>query len=282
VGSRPLSTWETNGSVSAITRVRNRVYIGGSFSYVGPYTGYGVPLSEASGKALMRFAKIDDGDVFAAVSDGAGGYYVGGWFTAVGGVARSGLAHIRADGRVDRGWSADLGGSLATLGYTPSVRALALSGSTLYVGGEFSSIGGQPRESIAALDATTGRVSAWNPGGSGGGVYALAVSGQAVYAGGYFDAIGGQPRYHLAALDATTGLATGWNPDPDGTVLALAVSRSTVYAGGDFSDVGGETRYCIAGVDVSTGAATSWNPGCQGDGPIACPSSTSRLCGGGA
>jgi hypothetical protein len=47
------------------------------------------------------------------------------------------------------------------------VQALAVSGSTVYVGGQFNSIGGQSRSNIAALDVTTGLVTAWNPGADG-------------------------------------------------------------------------------------------------------------------
>jgi hypothetical protein len=43
------------------------------------------------------------------------------------------------------------------------VIALAVSGSTVYAGGNFTSIGGQGRGGIAALDPTTGLATAWNP-----------------------------------------------------------------------------------------------------------------------
>ena len=38
----------------------------------------------------------------------------------------------------------------------PGVRALAVSGSTVYVGGEFTQVGGVSRSHLAAIDATTG------------------------------------------------------------------------------------------------------------------------------
>ena len=43
------------------------------------------------------------------------------------------------------------------------VYALAVTGSTVYAGGNFSAIGGQARNHIAALDATTGAATSWNP-----------------------------------------------------------------------------------------------------------------------
>ena len=100
----------------------------------------------------------------------------------------------------------------------------------MYAGGQFTSVGGQTRNRIAALAATTGTPTTWNP-NAGGIVRALAVSGWTTYAGGEFTTIGGQTRNWLAALDSA-GAATTWNPNVSGTIRALAVSDSTVYTGG--------------------------------------------------
>ena len=136
-----------------------------------------------------------------------------------------------------------------------TVRALAVSGSTVYAGGQFSSIGGRARNLIAALRVMTGRATAWNPNATGfagySGVYALAVTGSTVYAGGNFSSIGGVVRNNIAALDARTGETTAWNPSAGWDVVALAVSRSTIYAGGNFSSIGGVVRDNIAALDVS-------------------------------
>src|SRR4029079_2029977 len=89
--------------------------------------------------------------------------------------------------------------------WNPSANArvytLALNGTTLYAGGEFTRIGGPTRNYIATLHTTTGAALSWNPNASLT-VWSIAVSGDRVIAGGEFATIGGQVRNGIAALDA--------------------------------------------------------------------------------
>src|SRR5436309_487649 len=202
----------TDGTVHAVALSGNTLYIGGEFGRVGPSTGGGIPIDKASGTPASGFPKVL-GSVIAVASDGAGGWYIGGGFTTVGGMPRSNLAHILADNTVSP-WDPSVSGVVATL---------VVNRTTVYAGGVFSSIGGQARNYLAALDATTGLAPTWDP-NPDGQVNALAVDGTTVYAGGYFTSIGGQARNDLAALDAATGLATAWNPAP------LAGSHLTTVA----------------------------------------------------
>jgi hypothetical protein len=251
--------WVTNGPVNAVATSGSTIYLGGAFTQVGPATGSGVAIDASTGAALLPYASIA-GVVRSVAPDGSGGWYIGGTFTAVQGQPRGGLARLDASGNL-ASWNPNASGGTPT-----SVSALVVSGSTVYVGGSFSSIGGQARNHIAALDATTGTATGWNPNASSFGpgvtVFALAVSGGTVYAGGVFTSIGGQSRNHIAALDAVTGAATGWDPNPNGFVVsALAASGATVYAAGQFSSMGGQARNFLAALDAATGTATNWNPG---------------------
>src|SRR3989344_4293228 len=92
--------------VDAVLTTDSYVYVGGDFGYVGPDTGPGAPVDVASGQVSSTFPKVG-GDynyqkkVSVAVSDGQGGWYIGGDFTNVESYPISKLAHIRGDGTVD-------------------------------------------------------------------------------------------------------------------------------------------------------------------------------------
>ena len=268
VSSVPQTGWVTDGPVNAVARSADQIFLGGSFSYVGPRTGPWVALSASSGAVDAAMPQVAGGSaqVYATVADGAGGFYLGGNFTHVGGLARNNVAHIRSDGTVDPAWDPNANGD---------VNALAVSGSTVYLGGLFNGAnainGSVTRNRAAAVDATTGVATTWNPNVSGV-VMALAVSGSTVYLGGNFsgaNAINGSlTRNRAAAVDATTGVATAWNPNANGDVNALAVSDSTVYLGGSFNGAnainGSLTRNRLTAVDATTGVATAWDPNARG------------------
>jgi len=245
--------WSTNGKVTAIVRSGQTVYLGGSFTGIGPVTGSGATLHTGTGR-LVRVppAKIT-GLVRSSVPDGKGGWYVGGSITGVGARVRTGLAHILPDGSLDADWNAVITGTEVT------VNALALVHNTLYVGGSFSTVGGQNRNNLVALDAATGQITPWNP-NAGASVNALALAGNTIYVAGHFTVVGGQVRKHLAAVDAATGAVRAWNPSPDYAVSNVVVWQSTVYVTGFFTNIGGQARSRLAAVDAVTGLATAWNP----------------------
>src|SRR5262249_11377974 len=77
----------TNGQVNAQFVRGNPLYIGGTFNFVGPVTGSGVPVDTSTAAPAAGYPRVN-GTVMAVVPDGSGGWYIGGQFTAVGASAR--------------------------------------------------------------------------------------------------------------------------------------------------------------------------------------------------
>ena len=256
---------ELNGPVWATAvGADGTTYVGGQFTAYGPRTGGGAVLAATGTGALNRQFPAVMGEVWTAVPDGVGGWYIGGSFSQVAGVNRNHLAHITGTGALDMNWNPGVNGG---------VTALAVSGSTIYAGGQFSGAGGgdgsqETRNYLAAFDGS-GAVLPWNPGASSY-VLTLAVSGSTVYAGGYFTGVGGgdgsqATRNYLAAFDAS-GAVLPWNPGANNFVNSLAVAGTTVYAGGAFTfagngGTGNRSRNYLAAFSTSTGALSTWNPG---------------------
>jgi hypothetical protein len=251
---------ESSPSVPGINGLAMRgstVYVLGNFTTAGGMPRSQLAAFDAAGQLAAWDPDVeiafDAFDFPHTISSGTEGVYVGGSFKWLGKESRrAGLAAILPDGRVTD-WNPGVPDGV--------VRALAVSGGTVYVGGEFATLGGQPRANLAAIDAS-GAVLPWNP-GADGPVYALAAGNGAVYAGGRFFNAGGQQRMNLAAFDAS-GRATAWVPQANALVTSLAVDGSTIYAGGYFTGVTGRGRMNLAAIDA-TGRLLPWNPPTPGN-----------------
>jgi len=258
---------EANSNVLALAYADNIVYVGGLFTNIaGLERRRLAALDGTTGEAtpwnpnVLGRASVG---VFALLAADGNRLYVGGNFTNVSGVPRNSLALYSRIAGVFENWNPNPGASAAN--QSPSINALALSGNTLYVGGDFVTIGGQPRLRLAALDTTSGDTLAAFNTGANNTVTALAVSGNTLYVGGAFTNIAGQIRGRLAALDAITGAPTTWNPDATPVATAtrvntLVVANNSVYAGGAFTAIGGAFRNRAGGLRVSDGQAHDWNP----------------------
>jgi hypothetical protein len=243
--------WVTDDNVLATAYANNLVYLGGSFTKVGPATGSMVAVDVGTAEVLQPYPQVL-GTVLAVAPDGSGGVYLGGTFTHVKGQPRLNLAHLDADGNLTA-WDPGLGASNST------IRALALSGTTLYLGGFFSSVGGQPRTNLAAVDAVTGLPTSWTP-NPNGQIHSLAVQGTTLYTGGFFSNIAATGRSNLAAFDITTGNLTGFGTILNGGVYCILTTSTTVYIGGNFNSVNFSSRVAVAALDPATSGTLPWNP----------------------
>ncbi len=219
-------SWQTNGTVWAITAVNGVVYVGGGFTSVRP-----------------------PGDA-----------------PGTGEVARSYLAAFSAStGALITTFGPTITGVPACGSGTPcGVTSLAVSpdGATLYAGGNFTGVNGSYRGYLAAFSTATGALlSTWKPAATGP-VHAIAPGpgGQSVWVGGDFTKLDGQPRTKAGAVSAATGALLPWAPNLNGAVTSLAVApdASRVLVGGYFTSFNGVTQQAIGSTDPVTGGSATW------------------------
>jgi hypothetical protein len=248
-----------DSQVTALCELNGVIYIGGSFTRVGPRTGGGVLVDPVTGTAVSTFPVFNTNtgagyhEVHKAIPDGSGGWYVGGTFDCVDGGTQSDFAHILSGGQVDPAMSFQVGSNYVRGG----VYDLVSDGNTLYLGGSFQTVNGQPRNNLAAIDLATKTLLPWAP-DTNSEVSCLALDNSALYVGGEFTTIGGQPRPDVGAVDKSTGSALSWNPQPNYLVYSMAVTNSIVYILGGFYQMGGLPRNSIAAVDETSGAVLPW------------------------
>ena len=142
------------------------------------------------------------------------------------------------------------------------VRALALSpdGSILYVGGRFDTVNGQPRENLAAVDATTGALIGSVDVPVNGPVNSILVGPDRVYLGGHFRRVGSKPRDFLAAITPGGFVLDAWQPTPDNIVrdLTFAPEGQTIFVGGKYMAIEGQPRNAVARVSAADGSVDPW------------------------
>jgi hypothetical protein len=147
------------------------------------------------------------------------------------------------------------------LGEIAWISSGAFSGNTLYVGGSFSQVNGQPRYRVAAVDATTGALLPWAP-VVGGDVNGIATQGTAVALAGRFASAGGVRKRNLVALDLRTGQPGV--PTPDSPVAVAALLRLggvMVVGGGVLGAAGGG----LAAFFTASGEPVPWSMPSNGE-----------------
>lgn len=242
----PLATWQTDGIVWSVEYARGVVYVGGTFDSVRP------PGAKPGQKQVTRknFAAFDaaTGKLLPCAhsfTEGAGTVralkaspdgkvlYVGGSFGKVDG---AGVASAVALNTADCSLRRDFRPAVAA-----PVRAIQTTGTTVYLGGDFTVVDGQERKRLAALSRSGTllpfKADIDEP------VRALLAApdrGQ-VLVGGRFHNVNGKPEQALVSLNPTTGSTVRSFPDwlPDrSAVTSLARNGDHFYLGAEGEGAG--------------------------------------------
>jgi uncharacterized delta-60 repeat protein len=162
--------------------------------------------------------------------------------------------------------------TLLDLGFNPGANplwpdsiAVQADGRILVVG-EFSNLGGQPRNCIGRLNANGTLDSSFNP-GADTAVFSLAVQSDGmILVGGAFNNLGGLPRSHIGRLNADATVDFGFDPGAypvsNVSVYCLALQADgMILVGGRFATLAGQTRNCIGRLTADGTLDSSFNPG---------------------
>lgn len=267
-GQSAKGTWDPqftpppglNGPVYAMASTGNDLYVGGAFSKAGGIAANGVAKWDGTNWSTLGSGVA--GQVLALAISGTN-LYVGGLFHAAGGVGATNVAKWNGTG-----WEALGGGVDQSFFSTPLVFALYVSGTNLFVGGQFERAGELTAINVARWDG-----SAWHAMDTGaflpdepepwGNVQAITGDGTNVYVGGVFLQAGS-----IAATNLACWNETGWHAIGDctggpsevtyqgntmyGSVSALAMHQGELFVGGSFDYAGGIFAQGIAGWDGAT------------------------------
>lgn len=242
-----LSPWNPapDSTVYCIHAQPEGLYLGGDFLTAGGEFTQKAALVNRTTGASLHWTPVPSGTVYAIVKRGTT-IYLAGSFVEVGPlpVTRPGVAAVD-DGGIP------IGGFNANAPAGTVVRALVLQGNKLFVAGNLTTIGGQARTGVAALNPATGVATTWNA-APNGVVRALLAVGPRLYLGGDFAQVGGQSRICAAAVDTLTGALQSWNPVVSGGVTpgvySLAEFQGRIFIGGKFTTVAGAPRARFAAV----------------------------------
>jgi hypothetical protein len=210
--------WAPNGPVRAIAESNGAIYLGGSFSSVGPVSGPAVSIDYLTAQAQTPYPRVV-GKVRAVEPDGSGGWYMGGAFTKVQGQPRNNLAHIDASGNLTS-WDPNVNGEVHDI----ALRRLdGVNVDAVFVGGSFTAVGTAPRSYLAAIDPASGVATSWAcaPNGSVTEVELEPGDGGQLFIGGGFEIVNGELREHLASVNTTTGTVTSFYSIPFLDIVAM-------------------------------------------------------------
>ncbi len=136
------------------------------------------------------------------------------------------------------------------------VYSISQRDNTVYAGGGFTNFNGVARKYIAAVNATTGSLTSWNPGAASKVVAIAAGTKTVYYAGG-----------HIRAVD-TAGKSVYTATVAGGPVRALLLSpgQTGLYVAGLFESVAGYKRHGLMELTAATGKPiTTFTPTLRAD-----------------
>jgi hypothetical protein len=258
------------GTVFAMVLSGNTLFIGSDFALNADYSKGNLAAINVTTGTFTHWRPVADKTVRVMVASG-NTVYLAGDFMQVNTAGRKYLAAVDMVTGQPTGWAP----YIAHTSYSPVVlvKALAVAGNKIFIGGAFRLINNLQRISLAAADLTTGAILDWyadlqygyyNPIAT-----ALTVSGNTLYVAGTFNGVNGRSRYGLAAIHTETGELLPWQPQVSGgEVKCLAVRGDQLVVAGALNYLNYKHREASGALlfpteHLPTGPRHCIRPGCR-------------------
>jgi len=262
-------SFDPNAGLAALSiavQMDGKILVAGDFTTLAPSGGAIVTRNhiarlEMDGRLDQTLDLSTVGSYVLATAVQPGGkILIGGSFNTVLGVTRNNIARLNTDGTLDTAFNPNANGDVYSIAVQADGKILA--------GGTFqgaNSIGGQTRNYIARLDATTGAADSFNP-NANDIVRSIAVQADGkILAGGHFITIGGQSRNFFARLTndtaalqnlAATQTAITWTrggSSPQFTRVIFESSTDNVNYSALGNGTASGSNWTLTGLNLPTG-----------------------------
>ncbi len=240
----------------------------GSCSHTDDVVIQSITGTGTDGELDLCFNSLDGGGgngannkVITMVEQPDGKILIGGQFTEYGGVARSRIARLNANGSLDENFDPGTGldfGSVQSILVQPDGKII--------IGGFFTNYNGTGRGYIARLNENGSIDATFNPpSGANSGIYAMALQDDGkIVIGGAFTSYDGTGRNYVARVNSDGTLDAGFNPGTGATISVNAMdiqSDGKIIIGGGFTTYNGTGINRIARINTDGTLDGSFDPG---------------------
>ena len=272
-------TFAENEQARAVLEIGDVVYVGGEFQNIknggtvaSPAIKYIAAFDRDTGNPIPGFDIELNGSVSTlASSPDNDTLYIGGAFTTANGQNRKFFAayDIEDNGATLTGLRLKRDG----INSSPNrvIQEIAATDDTLYIGGNFTKVGGDEDHAyVAAFNSTSGEIiDSFTPKPNKRVIALVAGGNEGLWMGGDFERVNGTAREGLALVDYNTGELDTSSPDVNSVnypVIDLAATSDQLFVGGGGQS--GNARFTgnIAAAFDRTTLENQW--ALQGDGNV--------------
>ena len=232
-----LTSWRPNPNeaVEALAIQGNTLYAGGRFTSIMSTTRNKLAGINLNSNTLtsLSFTVGTASDRIQYLFSSGDTLFMSGTFATINSSTRLRLAAVKTSNNSLLPFAPNANGS---------VYDIAIEGDSVFIAGDYSYIGGAPRENLSKVSRATGLAGSFNPPYSTGQIYSATVVDTSLYVAGSHTFSTGINHRYFFAYNSNTKQVIQTNFNLNNVVYALETSGNRLFIGGSFSSILGTNR----------------------------------------